>query len=125
MKPVFKINNKDFTKWVADGGLKPTRNDLDADNSGRNLLSGLMHRKRITDKEKWSVEFSRMPASVLSEIEEEIYGSGNYYKATFVNTRKNKIMTKTFYTSTINEGAQLYRDGGIVYEGVNFNLTER
>ena len=42
MKPVFKIGNHDYTAFLADDGLQPVRNDLDADGSGRNLLDGLM-----------------------------------------------------------------------------------
>lgn len=41
MKPIFKIGSHDYTKYLADDGLKPTKNDLDSDGSGRNLLDGL------------------------------------------------------------------------------------
>ena len=42
MKPIFKIGKNDYTVFLAEDGLAPVRNDLDADGSGRNLLDGLM-----------------------------------------------------------------------------------
>ena len=54
-RPIFKINGHDYTRYLAEDGLKPTRNDLDSDGSGRNLLDGLMYRSRIATKVKWTV----------------------------------------------------------------------
>ena len=45
----FKINNVDFSKYVASGGLKWSRNDIDSPNTGR-TLDGLMHRGRVATK---------------------------------------------------------------------------
>lgn len=50
MKPIFKIGKNDYTAFLAEDGLAPVRNDLDADGSGRNLLDGLMYRARIAQK---------------------------------------------------------------------------
>lgn len=50
MKPIFKIGEHDYTVFLAEDGLAPVRNDLDADGSGRNLLDGLMYRARIAEK---------------------------------------------------------------------------
>ena len=51
MKPIFKIGKNDYTAFLAEDGLAPVRNDLDADGSGRNLLDGLMYRTRIAQKD--------------------------------------------------------------------------
>lgn len=47
MKPIFKIGEHDYTAFLAEDGLSPVRNDLDADGSGRNLLDGLMYRAEL------------------------------------------------------------------------------
>ncbi|MCM1508684.1 MAG: hypothetical protein NC177_16375 [Ruminococcus flavefaciens] len=125
MKPVFIVNGTDYTEYLAAEGLKPTRNDLDADGSGRNLLDGLMDRSRITDKAKWTVSFNLLTSEVLQQLETDLYKSGNYVNITTLLPKANTYVTKTYYFSTINEGVQRYICGETVYDGVTFNITER
>ena len=40
----------DITPYIAAQGLKWSRNDIDAENSGRDTQDGLMHRKRVSQK---------------------------------------------------------------------------
>lgn len=40
----------DLTPYIAFEGLKWSRNDIDAQNSGRDTQDGLMHRKRVAQK---------------------------------------------------------------------------
>lgn len=121
--PIFKINGHDYTKYIAADGLKPSRNDLDKDGSGRNILTGLMYRTRIDTKLKYNVSFLRLPAAVLSQLEADM--SGVYVNVTMLEAKSNTQKTKTYYTSTINEGVQRYIGGDTVYDGVAFDLTER
>lgn len=125
MKPVFIINGNDYTRYVADEGLKPSRNDLDADGSGRNLLDGLMYRSRIATKAKWTVTFIRLPLVILNAIEADLYAVENYVTATFLEASTNSYVTRTYYVSTINEGVQRYIGGETVYDGATFDMTER
>ncbi len=125
MKPVFKIGNHDYTAFLADDGLQPVRNDLDADGSGRNLLDGLMYRARIAQKDKWTVKFNRLPELIMKSIAQDV--DGEYTDITFLDPKTNRILTKTYYTSTLTYGAQKYikSDGITVYDGCTFNMTER
>lgn len=125
MKPIFKINGHDYTRYLAEDGLKPTRNDLDADGSGRNLLDGLMYRTRIATKVKWSVSFNRLDEKVMSQIEDDMYKDNNYVSVTMLDPRKNRYIERTYYCASINEGVQRYIGGRTVYDGVTFDLTER
>ena len=43
--PMFVVNGHDYAKLITE--LKPSRNDVDSDGSGRNLLDGLMYRSRL------------------------------------------------------------------------------
>ena len=123
MQPVFLINGHDYTRYLAEDGLKPVRNDLDTDGSGRNLLDGLMYRRRIARKQKWTVSFNRLSGGILAVLEQDI--EPEYIKVTMLDAKENRHIERSYYTSTINEGVQRYIGGETVYDGVTFNLTER
>lgn len=125
MKPIFKVNNVDFTQYLTEDGLKPSDNDLDADGSGRNLLNGVMHRRRIATKEKWTVSFLRLNSSTMSSLLNAMYATKNYVKIVILDAKTNKHITRTFYCSLINKGIQHYIDGDTVYDGVTFDITEQ
>ena len=121
--PIFKIGNHDYTEYIAADGLKPSRNDLDKDGSGRNILTGKMYRKRIDTKLKYSVSFLRLTAEQLAQLETDM--GGEYVNVTLLEGKTNRQTTREYYTSTINEGVQRYIDGQTFYDGVAFDITER
>lgn len=125
MKPIFKIGNNDYTAFLAEDGLAPVRNDLDADGSGRNLLDGLMYRARIAQKDKWTVKFNRLPELIVKSIAADI--NPEYVEITMLDPKTNRHITKTYYTSTLTYGVQRYdRSQNLTYyEGCTFNITER
>lgn len=125
MKPVFKINGHDYTAFLAEDGLSPVRNDLDADGSGRNLLDGLMYRARIAQKDKWTVKFNRLPELIMKSIAADV--DGVYTEITMLDPKTNRVLTKTYYASTLTYGTQRYSksDDRTYYEGCTFNMTER
>lgn len=123
MKPIFKTNGHDYTQWLSDEGLKPSRNDLDADGSGRNLLDGLMYRSRISSKKKWTVTFNRMDEIIAAQLLSDMYPQ--YVRITTLDAMENRYIEREYYCSTVNEGTQRYRGGRTVYDGITFNITER
>lgn len=125
MKPVFRIGNHDYTEFLAEDGLSPVRNDLDADGSGRNLLDGIMYRSRIAQKDKWTVKFNRLPELIMKSIAEDVNDA--FTSITMLDPKTNRVMTKTYYTSTLTYGTQRYSksDGITYYDGCTFNMTER
>ncbi len=125
MKPIFKIGKNDYTAFLAEDGLAPVRNDLDADGSGRNLLDGLMYRTRIAQKDKWTVKFNRIPELIVKSIAADI--NPEYVEITMLDPKSNRHITKTYYTSTLTYGVQRYdRSQNLTYyEGCTFNITER
>lgn len=121
--PVFIINGHDYAEYIAADGLKPSRNDLDKDGSGRNLLNGLMYRTRIATKMKYSVTFNRISAAVLKQLETDMDSA--FIRVTLLEGKTNRHVTRTYYTSTINEGVQRAVGGEVFYDGVAFDITER
>lgn len=123
MKPLFKIGNHDYTEFV--DALKPVRNDIDADGSGRNLLNGEMFRTRIAQKDKWSVTFLKLPELIMKSIAEDI--DPEFAKITMLDPKSNRVLEKTYYTSTLTFGSQRYDKSQNLtyYEGCTFDMTER
>ena len=123
LPPVFIINNRDYAKYIAEDGLKPTRNDLDADGSGRNILNGLMYRKRIATKLKWTVSFNRLDADTMNAIENAM--APEYVSITLLEPKGNRYVQRTYYCSTINNGVQRQIGDETYYDGVTFDIIER
>lgn len=123
MKPIFKIGNHDYTEFVDT--LKPVRNDIDADGSGRNLLDGEMFRTRIAQKDKWSVTFLKLPELIMKSIAEDI--DPEFAQITMLDPKSNRVLEKTYYTSTLTFGSQRYDKSQNLtyYDGCTFDMTER
>ena len=122
-KPVLIINNHDYAKYVEE--LNLSRNDLDAEGSGRDVQTGLMHRKRVSTKLKAEVKLLDIPQSVHKQLLSDI--SGEYYSATLLDPATGANATRQFYTATVPFGAQRYDryTGEPKYSGMTFNMTER
>ena len=122
-KPVLIINSHDYAAHVLE--LNMSRNDLDADGSGRDVQTGLMYRTRIGTKLKVDVKLKDIPQSVHMQLLSDI--SGVYYSATVLDPTTGSTATKTFYTSTVPFGAQRYdkESGKPRYSGMTFSMTER
>lgn len=125
MKPIFKIGDHDYTAFLADDGLSPVREDLDADGAGRNLLDGWMYRARIAQKDKWAVKFIDLPELIMKSIAEDI--NPEYVSITLLDPKTNRHLIKTYFTATLTYGRQVYDPGKgyTVYKGCTFNITER
>ncbi len=122
-RPVLIINGHDYAAYVEE--LRPSRNDLDADGSGRDVQTGLMYRTRIAVKQKWEVKLLRLSEAVHRQLLADI--SGAYYEATVLDPTTGAQSTRTFYTSSVPFGAQRFdrNAGAPVYDGMSFSMTER
>lgn len=121
--PMFVVNGHDYAKLITE--LKPSRNDVDSDGSGRNLLDGLMYRSRLATKRKWSVTFGRLDAKTMMQLENDMYGGKDYISITLLDARVNRGVTSSYYFSTISEGVQRSINGKTYYDGVTFDIIER
>ena len=122
-KPVLIINGHDYAPYIEE--LTPSRNDLDAEGSGRDVQTGLMYRTRIGTKQKWDVKMLRLTETIHKQLIADI--NPVFYQATVIDPITGQQATRTFYTSTVPFGAQRYdRDSGApVYDGMTFSMTER
>lgn len=122
-KPVLIINGHDYAPYIEE--LTPSRNDLDADGSGRDVQTGLMYRTRIGTKQKWDVKLLRLTEAIHKQLIADI--NPVFYQATVIDPTTGAAATKTFYTSTVPFGAQRYdkETGAPYYDGTTFSMTER
>ena len=123
MSPVLIINGHDYAPLVEE--LNITNNDLDAEGSGRDVQTGLMHRTRIATKMKAEVRLLRLQQTQLQQLMADI--AGTFYSATVVDPTTGARVTKSFYTSERPFGAQrLNRETNApYYDGVTFSMIER
>jgi hypothetical protein len=121
--PVLIINGHDYAPLVEE--LDITNNDLDAEGSGRDVQTGLMHRTRIATKMKAEVKLLRLQQAQLQQLMADI--AGTFYSATVVEPTTGTQVTKSFYTSERPFGAQRYNreTGAPYYDGMTFSMTER
>lgn len=122
-RPVLIINGHDYAPYIEE--LTPSRNDLDADGSGRDVQTGEMFRTRIAVKQKWEVKLLRLSEAIHRQLVGDI--SDAYYQATVLDPQTGLQATRTFYTSNVPFGAQRYNreSGETYYDGMTFNMTER
>lgn len=122
-KPVLIINGHDYAPYIEE--LTPSRNDLDADGSGRDVQTGLMYRTRIGTKLKVEVKMLRLSEAIHKQLLADI--NPVFYQATVIDPTTGAAATKTFYTSTVPFGAQRYdrSTGAPCYDGMSFSMTER
>ena len=122
-KPVLIINGHDYAAYVEQ--LDISRNDLDADGSGRDIQTGLMYRTRIGSKMKVEVKLLPLQEATHKQLLSDI--SGVFYSATVLDPETGATAERTFYTSTVPFGAQRYNKetGKPYYSGMTFSMTER
>lgn len=122
-KPVLTINEHDYAQYVEE--LTPSRNDLDADGSGRDVQTGLMYRTRIATKQKWDVKMLPLGETIHNQLLSDI--SGVYFNAVVLDPTTGATASKTFYTSSVPFGAQRYdkESKKPYYDGMTFSMTER
>lgn len=115
------VDGVDLTPYIAVGGLKWQRNDIDDPNTGRDM-AGLMHRGRVSTKIRLDVTCRLLRqdevAIVLNTIQPE------YVTVTYDDPMVGTV-TKTMYANNNPAVFQMKRANGDEYwSGVTFPLVE-
>lgn len=121
-KPIFKIGDIDYTEYVEK--MEPTRNDLDADGSGRDTTTGKMMRTRIADKLQWQITMLRMPEDKAVALQKAMRTA--FFTATTLDPRTGSQRESRYYVASVPFGAQVYDrySGKTYYAGMAFQITE-
>lgn len=110
----------DITPYIAFQGWKPSRNDVDGPNAGRNL-SGTMIRDFITTKRRIDVTCTPMPEDALANLLEVLDGEGFY--ATYDDVQYGQV-TKHMYSNNYSWTYCQRMAQGEWYMGLTFPMVE-
>ena len=116
------IDGVDMTPYIAYGGLKWSRNDIEAPNTGR-AMNGLMYRGRVATKIRLDITCRLLTASELSTVLNAILPE---FVTVVYNDPMLGTVTKTMYSNNNPAVYQLKKPNGTEYwSGVTFPLIER
>lgn len=116
------VNGVDMVPYIAFGGIKWSRNDIDAPNTGR-AMNGLMYRGRVTTKIRLDITCRLLKATELSIILNAIYPE--YVTVEYDDPMYGRV-TKTMYSNNNPAVFEMIKsDGSEWWSGVTFPLVER
>lgn len=122
MKAILKIGDKDFTRFLTEGGLKWSRNDIDSELTKRSKLTAKMYRKRLAVKRKLSVTCKRMATAEIHELNQAILPEK--ITVTYLDPLEGQVVTKDFYGSSVDATTQITMGDETYWDGVSFNIIE-
>lgn len=112
----------DLTPYVAYGGIKWQRSDVDGDSAGR-TMDGTLHRDRKSIKTRLDITCRPLTAAeastVLAAIEPE------WIDVVYDDPRLGANTRKTVYSNNIPALFEFERDGVAYWGGIAFPLIER
>lgn len=116
------INGVDITNYIAYGGLKWSRQDIDSPGTGR-AINGLMYRGRVATKIRIDITCRLLTADELRTVLNLILPE--YISVTYDDPMLGTT-TKTMYSNNNPAVYQLKKSNGTEYwSGVTFPLIER
>lgn len=118
----FAINGVDITDYIAYGGVKWSRNDIDSSDAGR-AMDGRMYRGRVATKIRLDVTCRILKQSELYTVLNLIYPE--YVSVTYDDPMLGTV-TKSMYSNNNPAVFQIRKPNGDEYwSGVTFPLIER
>ena len=122
MAVVFTGNNVNLLPYIVEDGLRWTRFDVEAPDTGR-TLDGVMHRGRVAVKVRLDVTCRPLTASEASTVLNAI--APEFVTVRYVDPMQGSVV-KTMYSNNIPAlCATVYDDGSARWEGLEFPLIER
>ena len=112
----------DITPWIAWQGLTFSRNDVDAPDAGRDM-SGLMHRGRVSVKEKMNVQTVQLTRAQSSFLQTLLYPETIQVRVT-PYPRTNGEYTMSMYTNNVKTTYVIHRQNGEDLQSLSFPLIE-
>ena len=112
----------DITPWIAWQGLTFSRNDVDSPEAGRDM-SGLMHRGRVSVKEKMNVQTVQLTRAQSSFLQTLLYPETIQVRVT-PYPRTNGEYTMSMYTNNVKTTYVIHRQNGEDLQSLSFPLIE-
>lgn len=120
---VFTVNGVDMVPFLAYGGLKWQRADVDGPNAGR-TLDAEMQRDRVAIKIRWDATCRPVTADELSKILTAI--EPEYVTVSYTDPVTNTVKTGTFYSNNVPASFMMVNQCGTEYwAGVTFPIIQK
>lgn len=118
----FTINGVSILSYLAENGIKWTRNDVESPDAGR-TMDGVMHRARVASKVRLDIKCRPLKSSeamaVLGAIKPE------FVTVRYIDPQDGSV-TRTMYSNNIPTlCATVNPDGTALWTGLEFPLIER
>ena len=118
----FTVNNVNLLPYIAEDGLRWTRFDVEAPDTGR-TLDGVMHRGRVAVKIRLDVTCRPLTSAEAAVVLNAI--APQYVTVRYTDPMYGSV-TKTMYSNNIPTiCATVYDDGTARWEGLEFPVIER
>jgi hypothetical protein len=119
---VFTIGGVDITPYIAKGGIKWSRNDVDGANAGR-MQNGEMMRDRIATKYRWDITCRPLTAEEQSIVLQAI--QPEYISVTATDPLTNTTKTAQCYSNNFPSTYLIRKEDGTEYwTGLAFPVIE-
>ena len=113
----------DITPYIAHGGLKWSRNDVEASNAGR-MQTGEMERDRVAIKYRWDVTCRPLTAAEQAMILTLV--NPEFVEVKYTDPLTNSEARETYYSNNIpSTFAIAHPDGTEWWTGLAFPLVQK
>lgn len=113
----------DVTPYIAFNGLKWSRNDIDAANSGRGTQDGLMHRGRVAIKIRLDVTCRPLLAEEAHTVLQAIYPQWIWVR--YYDVQDGQTVVKKMYSNNIPATFLIQRGTEQYWTGIEFPLIQQ
>ena len=119
----FTIDGLNVLPYIAAGGIKWTRSDVESSDAGR-TLDGIMHRGRVATKIRLDVTTLPLTTERIKTLLNAI--QPEFVTVTYDDPYYGGVVTRTMYSNNIPATClTVYDDGTELWDGVSFPLIEQ
>lgn len=120
---VLTIGDVNIVPYIAFGGLKWQRTDVDGEGAGRDL-SGDLHRNRVATKRRLDVTCRPLNTEEVRKVLTAIMPE--FVEVSYTDPQEGRVVTKTMYSNNNPATFALKRkNGDELWGGITFPLIER
>ena len=113
----------DLSPYIAYGGLKWGRNDIDASDAGRDTQDGLMHRARVAIKIRLDVTCRPLKEDELTTVLQAILPQ--WLQVQYFDPQDGTTVTKKMYSNNIPASFLIRHGSTNWWTGVTYPLIEQ
>lgn len=115
------IDGLDITSYIAYGGIKWTRNDIDAPDAGR-TMDGVMHRGRVATKIKLEITTTPLKTADLRTLLNAIYPE--YVEVTYDDPMEGSVVKLMYSNNNPATFCMVQPNGDEWWKSISFPLVE-